>query len=293
MLSRELMRVIRRIELRTTRAVDSDLSGSYHSVFKGRGVVFSEVRKYQPGDDVSAIDWHVSARMNEPHIKVFTEERDHTVLLVLDTSASGLFGAGGRHKRAVAAEVAAILAFAAIKNNDRVGLIMLTDRVEYVLPPRKGRRHVLRVIHDILTYRPGARGTSLRAGLEYVARASRRQALVFLISDFLDDTWPRPLRAARKRHDVVPVVVTDPLEASLLDLGIVTMKDLETGQIYEFDTGGPEARRYAERVATMRAERQQTFRRLGLDAIDIVTNRPYGDALAQFFRARARRMKLR
>ena len=293
MLSRELMRIVRRIELRSARAVDTRLSGAYHSVFKGRGVAFSEVRKYQPGDDVAAIDWNVSARMNELHIKQFTEERDHTVLLLVDCSASSGFGSGARAKREVAAEVAAILALAAVKNNDRVGLVMLSDQIEYVLRPRKGRRHALRLVCDLLAHQPHSRGTDLRVGLDYVGQASRRRALVFVISDFLASDWERSLRVTRKRHDVVPVVVTDPMEEVFLDLGLVTVEDLETGQLLEFDSSGPEARRYARRVAEMRAERARTFKRCGVDTIDIVTDRPYQQALVGFFRERERRMRRR
>lgn len=291
MLSRELMRVIRQIELRTRRAVDNRLTGSYHSVFKGRGVVFAEVRKYQPGDDVGTIDWNVSARMNEPHVKVFAEERDQTVLLCIDVSASGLFGSGRRSKREVAAEIAAMLAFAAIKNNDRVGLIMLTDKIEYALPPRKGRRHVLRVIRDILAYEPRSRGTDLAAGLHYVRKIARRRCLVFFISDFLAEDWHKPLQVANQRHDVVPVVVTDPLEEVLADLGIVTVEDLETGQLFEFDTGSRSARAYARHTAELRAEREHAFKRFGVDAIDIRTDGSHSQALLTFFRARARRMR--
>lgn len=290
MLSRELMRVIRQIELRTMRAVDNRLTGSYHSVFKGRGVAFAEVRKYQPGDDVSIIDWNVSARSNEPYVKIFAEERDQTVLLCIDVSASGLFGSGQKSKREVAAEVAAMLAFAAIKNNDRVGLIMLTDHIEYVVPPRKGRRHVLRVIRDILAYQPHSRGTDLAAGLHYLGKIARRRCLVFFVSDFLANDWHKPMQVANQRHDVVPVVVTDPLEEALADVGIVTVEDLETGQRFEFDTGSRSARAYARRVAEARAERERAFKRFGVDAIDIRTDRSHSQALLAFFRARARRM---
>lgn len=291
MLSRELMRVVRQIELRTRRAVDTRLSGSYHSVFKGRGVAFSEVRKYQPGDDVSTIDWNVSARMNEPHVKVFAEDRDQTVLLGIDVSASSLFGSRAKAKREVAAEVAAILAFAAIKNNDRVGLFMLTDKVEYTVAPRKGRRHVLRVVRDILAYQPRSRGTDLAAGLRYVRKLTRRRCLVFFISDFLATDWEQPLQVANQRHDVVPVVVADPLEAVLVNVGIITVEDLESGRVLEFDTSSRQARAYARRVAAMRAERSHTFRRFGVDAIDIRTDRAHSEALLAFFRARARRMR--
>lgn len=289
-----LMDAVRRIEVRSVRAVDSQLAGSYHSVFKGRGVEFAEVRRYEPGDDVAAIDWNVSARMNRPHIKLFAEDRDHTVLLVVDVSASGLFGSGARNKRAVAAELAAVLAFAASKNNDRVGLVLFSDRVEHVLPPKKGRRQVLRVIRDVLAHEPASPGTDIGAALIDVHRAARRRSLIFVISDFLDSGWETPLGVVHRRHEVVPVVVSDPLEEALPDLGIVTVEDLETGQLLEFDTGGPEARAYAASMADLRAARERVFRRLGVDAVAVRGDRPYLDALVEFFRvrrARARRMR--
>lgn len=290
MVPRDIIDKIRRIELRTARAVDTRLAGSYKSVFKGRGVTFSEVRKYQPGDDVAAIDWYVSARMNEPHIKLFTEERDHTVLIVFDGSGSGLFGSRARHKRDVAAEVAAILAFAANANNDRVGLVLHTDEVEHVVPPKKGRRHALRVIHDILRHTPRSPRTDVAAALTYIRKLAKRRALVFLISDFLAFDWEKPLQIASKRHDIVPIVVTDPMEKSLLDLGFVTFEDLETGELVEFDTSGPAAREYRRAMMSMQCERERIFRRHGIDTIDVRTDRPCLHALLRFFRARARRM---
>lgn len=291
MLGRALWDAVRRIELVTARAVDTQLTGSYHSVFKGRGVTFAEVRRYQPGDDTAAIDWNVSARMNEPHIKLFAEDRDQTVLLVVDASASMEFGSGARTKREVAAEVAAILAFAAVKNNDRVGLVLCTDRVEHALPPRKGRRHALRLVRDILAHAPRSRAGDPAAGLTYARKAARARALVFVVSDFAGDGWQRPLAVARARHDVVPVVVTDPMEERLPDLGVITARDLETGALLEFDTGGPEARAYARAMAESRADRQRAFKRLGVDAVDIRTDRPHAAALVEFFHARARRMR--
>jgi uncharacterized protein (DUF58 family) len=291
MLRRELMDAVRRIELRSVRAVDSRLSGSYHSVFKGRGIEFAEVRRYQPGDDVASIDWNVSARMSQPHIKLFGEDRDHTVLLLIDVSGSGLFGSGSRNKRSVAAELAAVLAFAASKNNDRVGLVLFSDRIEHVLPPKKGRRQVLRVIRDILAHEPVSLGTDIGSALRYVHKAAHRRSLVFVVSDFLDSGWELPLGVAHRRHDVVPVVVSDPLEETLPDLGIVTVEDLESGELLEFDTGGPEARAYGAMMAELRISRERAFRRFGLCAIDVRSDRPYQDALVEFFRARARRQK--
>jgi uncharacterized protein (DUF58 family) len=291
MIPRELLKKIRKIEIYTSRLVDSQLAGHYHSVFKGRGMAFSEVRQYFPGDDVRVIDWNVSARMNEPYVKLFTEERDRTVNLLVDMSASGWFGSSRQTKQEVAAEVAALVAFSAIKNNDRVGLIIFTDRVERFVPPKKGKKHVLRVISEILTYRPQSVTTNLPVALEYLGKIARRRSVVFLVSDFLSEGWERSLRVAHRRHDVVPVVITDPLEEALPRLGLVTLEDVETGERYEFDSSGPEGRAYAERVAHSTRAREELLRRLQLDFVNVRTDRPYVDALVTFFRARARRLQ--
>lgn len=290
MIPRELLKKIRKIEITTSRLVNNQLAGQYHSVFKGRGIAFSEVRQYLPGDDVRAIDWNVSARMNEPYVKIFTEERDRTVNLVIDMSASGLFGSRLQNKREVAAEVAALVAFSAIKNNDRVGLIVFTDGVELYVPPKKGKKHVLRVISEILTFTPRSPATNLAAGLEYLNKVSRRRSVVFLVSDFLVGGWEQPLRIANRRHDLVPVVIADPLEEAMPALGLVTLEDVETGDIYELDTSGPEARHYAELVTVRRKAREDIMRRLKVDFVNVRTDLPYVDALVKFFRVRARRL---
>lgn len=290
MIPRELLKKIRKIEITTSRLVNSQLAGQYHSVFKGRGIAFNEVRQYLPGDDIRTIDWNVSARMNEPYVKIFTEERDRTVNLVIDMSASGLFGSRLQNKREVAAEVAALVAFSAIKNNDRVGLIVFTDEVELYVPPKKGKKHVLRVISEILTFVPRSPATNLAAGLEYLNKVSRRRSVVFLVSDFLAGGWERPLRIANRRHDLVPVVITDPMEEALPPLGLVTLEDVETGAVYELDSSGPEAREYAEVVAARRTVREETLRRLKIDFANVRTDLPYVDALVKFFRVRARRL---
>jgi uncharacterized protein (DUF58 family) len=287
---RELLKKIRKIEITTSRLVNSQLAGQYQSVFKGRGIAFSEVRQYLPGDDIRAIDWNVSARMNEPYVKIFTEERDRTVNLVIDMSASGLFGSRLQNKREVAAEVAALVAFSAIKNNDRVGLIVFTDGVELYVPPKKGKKHVLRVISEILTFTPRSPATNLAAGLEYLNKVSRRRSVVFLVSDFLAGGWEQPLRIANRRHDLVPVVIADPMEEVMPALGLVTLEDVETGAVYELDTSGPEARHYAELVAARRKLREDTLRRLKIDFVNVRTDLPYVDALVKFFRVRARRL---
>lgn len=292
MIPRELLKKIRKIEIYTSRLVNNQLAGQYHSVFKGRGMAFSEVRQYVPGDDVRAIDWNVSARMNEPHVKLFTEERDRTVNLLVDMSASGLFGSMLQAKREVAAEIAALVAFSAIKNDDRVGLLIFTDKVELYVPPKKGKKHVLRVVREILTFEPESPRTSIGVGLDYLGKVGRRKSVAFLVSDFLADGWERQLQIANRRHDVVPVVITDPMEETLPDVGLVTFEDVETGELCEFDTSGPEAELFHRHALYRRQVREQALRRLKMDFVNVRTDRPYVDALVQFFRTRARRMQV-
>ena len=290
MIPSELIRKIRRIEIVTSRLADQQLAGQYHSVFRGRGMAFEEVRPYQPGDDVRVIDWNVSARMNEPYVKLFVEEREMTVLLLVDMSASGLFGTRDQSKRELCAEVAAVLAFSAIRNDDRVGLVAFTDRVEKYVPPKKGRKHVLAVLSEILTHRPRQRGTDLSAALDFLGRVSRRRSVAFLISDFLASDYERALRLVARKHDVVPVVVVDPLEEELPDLGLVAFEDLETGRVSVLDTSSPARGAYAARVLEARRRRESLYGRLGLDAIELRTDRPYLPDLVRFFRARERRL---
>src|SRR4051812_988786 len=223
MFPKELIRRIRKLEITTRKVVADMLAGQYHSVFKGRGMAFSEVRPYQPGDEIRVIDWNVTARMNDAYVKVFTEERELTVMLAVDVSASKDFGSRGRPKAEIAAEVAAQLAFSAIANNDRVGLVLFSDRVEKVVAPKKGRKHVLRVVTEILTAAPHGRGTDLALGLEYVTHLSRKRAVTFVISDFLATGYERKLRIAAQRHDLVPVVIADPLESAFPNLGLVAL----------------------------------------------------------------------
>jgi uncharacterized protein (DUF58 family) len=291
MIPRELLKKIRKIEIYTSRLVNNQLAGQYHSVFKGLGIAFSEVRQYFPGDDIRAIDWNVSARMNEPYVKVFTEERDRTVNLLIDMSASGVFGSRSQAKREVAAEVAALIAFSAIKNNDRVGLVMFTDKVELYVPPKKGKKHVLRVIREILTFEPESRRTDLACGLEYLNKVNRRKSVAFVISDFLASGWEQPLRISHRRHDVIPVVITDPMEERIPKLGIMVFEDVESGDVIEFDSSGREARYYEQYAAHLRGLREQALRRLKIDFVDVRTDHPYVDSLVKFFHVRARRMK--
>jgi uncharacterized protein (DUF58 family) len=286
----ELFKKARKIELVARRLVDEQLAGQYHSVFKGRGLVFSDVRPYCAGDDVRAIDWNITARMNAPHVKQFIEERDRTVNLMIDMSASGSFGTRGATKRELAAELAAVVAFSAIKNNDRVGLTIVTDRVERYVPAKKGRRHVLRVIGEILAFQPAARGTNLAAGLDFLARVARRRSVVFLVSDFLSQGWERAMQITRQRHELVPVVVTDPVERALPPIGLVLLEDLESGELVELDTRGAAAADFARRAGAAAASRELALRRLAVDCVEVVTDRPYVDALIAFFKARARRM---
>jgi uncharacterized protein (DUF58 family) len=293
MLPRELLKRIRRIEIVTQRLVRDRMAGQYHSVFKGRGISFSEVRQYTLGDDVRMIDWNVSARMNDVYVKLFTEEREMTVLLLVDMSASGRFGSRVREKRDLAAELAAVLAFSAIRNNDRVGLIIFTDEVEKYVPPKKGKRHVLRVVSEILSFSEKSRRTSLGSGLEFLSRVARRRAVAFLISDFLAPvaSYERALRITARRHDLIPVTIGDPLEEALPDVGLVEMEDPETGGTLVFDTGGPEAEAFARASRRMVEARRDLFKRLSMDPIELRTDRPYLPALTTFFESRARRMR--
>jgi uncharacterized protein (DUF58 family) len=295
MLTRELIKKIRRIEIITARQAQNQLAGAYQSVFKGMGMAFSEVRPYHPGDDVRRIDWNVTARSGEPHVKLFVEEREMTVMLLVDASASGLFGTREQKKRDVAAEIAALLAFSAIKNNDRIGLIIFTDRVEKFMPPKKGKKNVLALVSEILTFQPKSRGTNLAAGLEFLGKIARRQSVAFLLSDFLVEGGPaayeKPLRIASRRHDVVPVTIHDPFEEELPAMGYVAFEDIETGEVVTFDTSGMGRQRFAEMAQRQREEREALFRRFKIDFIRVRTDQPYLVPLVQFFRTRTRRMK--
>ncbi len=293
MLTRELLKKIRKIEIVTERLVRDRMAGQYHSVFKGAGIAFSEVRQYMPGDDIRLIDWNVSARMNGPYVKLFVEEREMTVMLLVDMSASGRFGSANEEKRELAAELAAVLAFSAIKNNDRVGLIIFTDQVERFVPPKKGKKHVLRVISEILSFSPKSPRTDLAEGLDFLGHVARRRAVAFLVSDFLTPPagYERALRVASQRHDLIPVVVSDPLESALPKVGLIDLLDPETGELVAFDTSGPEGRAFAARCRQQTEARESLFRRLSLDAIEVSTDRPYRPALTAFFEARARRLR--
>jgi uncharacterized protein (DUF58 family) len=289
----ELFKKAKKIEIASRRLVDEQLAGQYHAVFKGRGLVFSDVRPYYAGDDVRAIDWNITARMNAPHIKQFVEERDRTVNLVIDMSASGHFGSVGSTKRELAAELAAVVAFSAIKNNDRVGLFIITDKIERYVPPKKGRRHVLRVIGEILAFEPTSRKTDLAAGLDFLGKVAKRRSVVFFVSDFLGSdpmSWERAMRITAQRHELVPVVVGDPLEQELPSVGLVVLEDLESGEVIEVDTSSRARADYARRARAAAEARDSVLRRINLDVVAVNTNEPYVDALVAFFRARAKRM---
>jgi uncharacterized protein (DUF58 family) len=295
MLPRELIKKIRRIEIVTARQAQNQLAGAYHSVFKGLGMAFSEVREYQPGDDVRLIDWNVTARSGDPHIKLFVEEREMTVMLLVDASASGVFGSRQQSKREVAAEVAALLAFSAIKNNDRIGLVIFTDKVEKFVPPKKGKKHVLALITEILNFEPSSTGTDLSVALEFLGRVARRRSVAFLVSDFIVDggivAYEKAMRIMKRKHDLIPVTITDPMEEELPKLGYVYFEDAETGEVVTFDTSGPGRKRYAQWIKRSQKERDELFRRHNMDFVAVRTDRPYLQALIAFFRARERRMR--
>ena len=289
---REILRKVRRLEIRTRKLVNESLAGGYHSVFKGQGMEFSEVREYQYGDDVRSIDWNVTSRMGRPFIKKYTEERELTVILVVDASASGTFGSAGQVKADVMAEICALLAFSAIRNNDRVGLILFTDRVEKFVPPSRGQRHVLRVIREILFHRPAGRGTDLQCALEYLGRVIRRRAVVFLVSDFLTRDFESGLRVVNRLHDLVALSVRDPLESELPAVGMVALEDAETGVVQVVDTGVPRLRQAFRKAALEGQQRlRDLFRRLGTDSVELVNGEPYDVPLVRFFKERARRAR--
>jgi uncharacterized protein (DUF58 family) len=287
---REIMRRVSRLEIRTRKLVQESLAGSYHSVFRGRGMEFSDVREYVAGDDVRTIDWNVSARTGEPHVKKFTEERELTVMLVIDVSASEIFGTGPATKAQVSAEISALLAFSAIRNNDRVGLLTFSDRIEHFIPPRKGKQHGLRVLRDLLTVRPEGQGTDISAALKYLHNIVRKRAVVFLVSDFQDSGYEQILRVIARKHDLVAISVSDTREGVLPNVGLLSVRDPETGEAGVIDTGSLRVRRaYAASDAKARHALIENFRRTDVDLLELSTGEPYERPLVQFFRERARR----
>lgn len=287
----ELLKRVRRIEIATRAMVNHIFSGAYHSIFKGQGVEFNEVRTYQRGDDVRTIDWNVTARTGNLHVKRYSEERELTMLLAVDVSASTAFGSGQQSKAELAAEISAVLAFSAIKNNDRVGLLLFSDQREKFVPPRKGRKHVMRIISEVLSARTPSRGTDLNGALEFLARGLRRRSIVFLISDFYAPDFTTTLKIATRKHDCVSIILNDRREYELPPLGWVCLTDPETGQEAEVDTRDVRARREYERYARARAKaRLHYFAKHQVDAIDLFTDSSYLVPLITFFRARRRKL---
>jgi uncharacterized protein (DUF58 family) len=290
MISKELLKKVRQIQIRTARTANDLFAGRYHSAFRGRGVEFEEVCPYQFGDDVRFIDWNVSARYGEPFIKKFREERELTVMLVVDASPSGLFGSVEQFKIDVAAELCAVLAFSAVRSNDRVGLILFTDTVEKYVPPKKGTRHVLRIIRELLYHEPRGRGTNIEEALGFLNRVTIRKSVCFLVSDFLAEGYAAALRIAKRRHDLIPVVVSDPRERELPNVGFVDIQDAETGERIVIDTSSRAARRqYGEAVRRLTENRTRMFRGMDVETVDVLTEQSYVEPLVRFFRKRERR----
>jgi uncharacterized protein (DUF58 family) len=296
--NKAIMSGMRQLEIRTRRLVNDSLAGSYHSVFKGRGMDFDEVREYTPGDEVRTIDWNVTARAGRPFVKKFTEERELTIFLLVDISASGNFGSGEMSKRDLAAELASVLAFSAIRNSDKVGLLLYTDRVERYIPPKKGRRHVLRVVRDILYHAPEGTGTDVVKALDVVNHVLHRRAIVFLISDFESPKDPtaaraelrRAMRQTNRRHDLIAVHVEDPREKELPNVGMVALEDAETGEIIELDTANATVRKRFRDLSLDRSRRLVSdLRSEGIDTLQLQTGAAYLPALQRFFKTRERR----
>ena len=292
MIPREILKQVRWIEITTRGLVNEVFSGEYSSVFKGRGMSFAEVREYQYGDDIRGIDWNVTARTGSPHVKIFEEERELTLMLVVDVSASSQFGTRGRMKCELAAELCGVLAFSAIKNNDKVGLILFSDRIEKFVPPRKGRRHALRVLRELLYHPAEGKGTDIAGALEYLARVTRRRAVVFLVSDFMAGEYGQALSVAARRHDLVAVRVGDRREEDIPPMGFVEFEDPETGERTVVNTSGRAFReRFREIRYRCRARADELFKRGRIDSIDVTTGVPYDRALRCFFEERARRVR--
>ncbi len=292
MIPKEILKKVRRLEITTRSLVNDVFSGEYHSVFKGRGMAFSEVREYQIGDDIRTIDWNVTARTGHPFVKVFEEERELTVMLMVDASSSGEFGTFERMKGEIAVEICALLAFSAIKNNDKVGLIIFTDKVEKFVPPRKGKAHVLRVLRELLYFKPEDKQTDIAAALEYLTRVIRRRSVVFLVSDYISDSYERALRIANKKHDIVGIHIVDPRELELPRIGYIELEDAETGEQILLNTSDREVSRlFVHKTSEALTRRDRLFKRMDVDSIVIHTDEPYIEPLMRFFRMRAKRFR--
>jgi uncharacterized protein (DUF58 family) len=291
MIKKEILKKIRNIHIRTNYMVNDIFAGEYESAFRGRGMEFEEVREYTPGDDIRGIDWNVTARFGHPFVKVFREERELTIMLMVDVSSSGLFGSYKQFKQELAAEIASVLAFAATKNNDKVGLIIFSDNIEKFIPPKKGKNHVWRVIKEVLEHNPVSTRTDITGALNYLNKVSRKKAVTFLLSDFISDNYEKALRIAGKKHDLISVSITDPRELSLPNVGIVELLDAETGEPVLIDTSDSGFRKgYSLLSQKNLNERFELFRSANIDYIDIRTNVPYIDPIMKFFRMREKRL---
>lgn len=292
MISKELAKKVRYIQIMTNKAVNDVLAGEYHSVFKGQGMEFDEVREYQPGDEIRTIDWNVTARTGHPHVKRFREERELTLLFLVDLSASGRFGSVKNMKNEVATELCALLAFSAIKNNDKVGLVVFTEEVEMFIPPAKGTTHVLRLISELLSFEPKKNGTKIRAGLDFAARILNRRSIVFLISDFFDKEYDRTLRILSRRHDLIALSVNDPREYELPDVGLLDLQDAETGATVTIDTGSAAVRKQYAAAGRARSEGlRESLRSMDIDLIEVGTSHDYLLDLIRFFKRRERQKR--
>ncbi|MDA0321915.1 MAG: DUF58 domain-containing protein [Verrucomicrobia bacterium] len=286
------MKQVAKIKVITTRFVDEFLSGEYHSVFKGLGIEFDEVREYAPGDDIRSIDWNVTARMGHPFVKRYSEERELTILFVVDTSGSFCFGTRDRSKAEVAAELTSLLALSAIKNQDKIGLILFSDRIEKSIPPRKGRTAAMRLVREVLAFEETRRGTDIASALQFLNSVQKRRAVVFLISDFIADDYWQELRLTARKHDLICCAVSDPWEEALPNVGPIEVEDPETGELLVLDTGSAGLRKgFSEQTTRERKQRLDTFRRLGIDTVPISTSQPYVDAIRQLFKMRQLRSK--
>lgn len=290
MIPRELIRQIRRIEIRTNRMVNDVLAGEYHSVFKGQGVEFEEVREYQHGDDIRTIDWNVTARMRAPFVKRYREERELTVMLMVDASSSSIFGTAEKMKGELAAELSAVLAFSAIKNNDRVGLILFTDEVEQYIPPKKGKKHVLRLIRELLMFEPTGGSTNIKTALDFMGKILKHKSVVFLLSDFMSSGFDDSLRIVNKKHDLITISITDPREVEMPPIGFLELEDAETGELIVIDTYDAAVRKKFTETAHADIEKLvKNFKRMQVDHIPVRTDHPYVDPLVRFFQQRAKR----
>jgi len=292
MIPKEVLQQIRRIQITTSRMVTDVFCGQYQSVFKGRGMEFDEVREYQPGDEIRSIDWNVTARLGHPYIKKFMEERELTVMLLLDLSGSSYFGTVNKLKRQIAAEICSVLAFSAIRNNDKAGLIIFTDRIEKFVPFKKGLSHVLRIVREALYFEPQGKKTNIPAALEYLNKVCKRSTVTFIVSDFYAEVFDKPLAIANKRHDLVGITITDPKELDLPDIGLAQFNDPETGGVFNLDTSNSALRQeFRQNALRIIGERKKTFDRIGVDNVDVRCDIPYNRTLFKFFRMRERRFR--